>query len=152
MSAVTEMPRTYVPPPLELVKERIEEVLPPDAKQQLDAGEVALIDTRDPDKFEQGHLEGAVNVPAGENGVDAHADNFAERIAEVAGGRAALLYCNTGNRSARAADALVNEHGVEGARSLIGGITLWSDLGFPIDGTVAPDEDGGDDSEQEEQD
>lgn len=131
------MPRKDVPPPLELVKDRIEEVLPPDAKQLVDTGQVALIDTRDPDRFEQGRIEGAVNVPAGENGVDSHASEFAERVGEAAGGKPALLYCDSGNRSARATDALSNEHDAEDSRSLIGGIKLWGDLGFPIEGTVA---------------
>jgi rhodanese-related sulfurtransferase len=136
MSSV-EMPRKRVPPPLELVKDRIEEVLPPDAKREIEAGDVAVVDTRDPDKFEQGHLRGAVNVPAGENGVEAHAEEFARGVAEAAGERPALLYCNSGNRSARAADALTNEHGTEGVRSMVGGIKLWSDLGYEIEGTIA---------------
>lgn len=41
----------------------------------------------------------------------------------------------------RATDALTNEHAVEGSRSLIGGIKLWNDLGFPIEGTIAADDD-----------
>lgn len=139
--AMIEMPRKEVPPPLELVKGRIEEVLPPDLKAEVDAGEVALIDTRDPDKFEQGHLRGAANVPAGENGVDSHSEEFAEMVAAAADGRRPVLYCGTGNRSARAADALSNERSADGVRSLIGGIALWSDLGYPIEGTVAPDDD-----------
>jgi rhodanese-related sulfurtransferase len=136
-----EMPRKNVPPPLELVKDRIDEVMPPDAKQQLDAGEVALIDTREPERFELGHIPGAVNVPAGENGVDAAAAEFAARVAEAADGKPALLYCNSGNRSARATDALTTEHSVEGARSLIGGIKLWNDLGYEVDGTVTDEDD-----------
>ena len=136
-----EMPRKQVPPPLELVKERIEEVLPPEAKAEIDQGEVAVIDTRDPDKFEQGHLRGAVNVPAGENGVDSQAEEFAQKVAEAAGEKPALLYCNSGNRSARATDALTNEHGEKGVRSMIGGIKLWSDLGYEIEGSVAADDD-----------
>lgn len=140
MSEKVEMPRKDVPPPAELVKSRIEEVLPPDASAEVEKGEVALIDTREPDKFEAGHIPGAVNVPAGENGVESHAPEFAEKISEASGGKPALLYCNTGNRSARATDALTNEHGVEGARSLIGGIKLWDDLGLPIEGVVAVDE------------
>ena len=76
-------------------------------------------------------------MPAGENAVDTHSAEFAEQLAEAAGGKPALLYCGSGNRSARAADALTNEHGVEGVRSLIGGITLWNDLGLPIEGEIA---------------
>ncbi len=134
------MPRKVVPPPFELVKSRIVEVLPPDAESEVGAGEVVVVDTREPDKFEAGHIEGAVNLPVGENGVESHSAEFADAFAEAVGEKPALLYCNSGNRSARAADALTNEHGVEGVRSLIGGITLWNDLGLPIEGTIAADE------------
>lgn len=140
MSSV-EMPRKNVPPPLELVKDRIEEVLPPDARQQLEAGEVALIDTRDPARYELGHIAGAVNVPAGENGVDSHSHEFAARVTEASGGKPPLLYCGSGNRSARATDALSNEHAVAGARSMVGGIKLWSDLGYEIEGAIAEEDD-----------
>lgn len=150
MSKMVEMPHKDVPPPLELVKGRIEEALPPDVREQIESGEVALIDTREPDRFEKGHLAGAANVPAGDNGVNSHSDQFAERIAEATGGKPALLYCGTGNRSARATDALTNEHGVEGARSMIGGIKLWDDLGFPVEGTVEVDEEDVDDGDAEE--
>jgi rhodanese-related sulfurtransferase len=141
MSQMVEMPRKQVPPPLELVKSRIEELLPPEAKQRIDSGDVALIDTRPAEDFELGRIEGAVNVPAGENGVDAHDPGFAERVAEAAGGNPALLYCNSGNRSARATDALRNEHGLDGARSMIGGVKLWTDLGYTIEGTIPAEED-----------
>ena len=140
MSDVVDMPRKDVPPPLELVKDRIEEVLPPDAAGEVESGEAAIVDTREPEKFEQGHIPGAVNVPAGENGVDSHSEEFAARFAEATGGKPALLYCNTGNRSARATDALTNERGVEGVRSLIGGAKLWDDLGLPFEGTVEIEE------------
>ena len=148
MAPMVEMPRREVPPPLELVKSRIEELLPPDALREIDAEAVTVIDTRPPEEFELGRIAGAVNVPAGENGVDSHSPDFARRVTEAAGGRPAVLYCNSGNRSARAADALTNEHGVEGSRSIIGGIKLWSDLGFPIEGSLpAPEEDDKEDGE-----
>jgi rhodanese-related sulfurtransferase len=150
MVPMVDMPRKEVPPPLELVKDRIAEVLPPDAQGEIESGAVALIDTREADRFEKGRLAGAVNVPAGENGVNARSDEFASAIAEASDGKPALLYCGTGNRSARAADALTNEHGVEGVRSMIGGIKLWDDLGFPVEGTVEVDaEDVPDDEEGE---
>jgi rhodanese-related sulfurtransferase len=149
MNDVVDMPRKDVPPPLELVKDRIEEVLPPDAQGDVEAGEVAVVDTREPEKFEQGHIPGAVNVPAGENGVDSHSEEFAAKFADATGGKPALLYCNTGNRSARATDALTNERGVEGVRSLIGGAKLWDDLGLPFEGTVEVDEDEGDEEDED---
>ena len=57
-----EMPRKYVPPPLELVKSRIEELLPPAAKEEIDDGAV-LIDVRDPERYEAGHLDGRDQRP-----------------------------------------------------------------------------------------
>ena len=133
------MPHKYVPPPLELVKSRIEELLPPQARQEIDSGDALLIDVRDPERFESGHLHGALNVPAGESAHDAHERGYVEAI-EQAGGHhddRIILVCGEGNRSARTADALRNEHGFTNVASIIGGSKLWSDLGYPIDGEIA---------------
>lgn len=142
MSAVVsdklEMPRKYVPPPLELVKSRIEEVLPPDARREIDSEGPALIDVRDPERFQTGRIAGAVNVNAGQSARDAHEEAFAEAVASVAGdrGRRIILYCGEGNRSARASDALGNEHGFENVVSIIGGLKLWHDLDYPVEGEI----------------
>ena len=138
MTAV-EMPRKYVPPPLELVKSRIEELLPPVAQEEIESGRAVLIDVRDPERYEAGHLEGAVNVPSGESARDAHDSAYAEAV-ESAGagpGDRLILVCGQGNRSARTADALRNEHGFTNVASIIGGSKLWSDLGYPIEGEIA---------------
>ncbi len=135
---------------MELVKARIEEALPPEIEAQVAAGEITPVDTRDPERFEKGRIPGAVNVPAGVNGVDSRSPEFAERLERAADGGPVLVYCGTGNRSARATDALTNEHDFEGARSLIGGIKLWSELGLPVDGAVELDtEDGSADDDGE---
>src|SRR3954462_7320317 len=145
MSSV-EMPHKYVPPPLELVKSRIEELLPPAAKEEIDDGAV-LIDVRDPERFEAGHLEGAVNVPAGDSATVAHEAAYAAAVEEAAGAAAegaaaspdgrVILVCGQGNRSARAADALQNEHHFKNVASIIGGSQLWSEVGYPVDGEIA---------------
>jgi rhodanese-related sulfurtransferase len=137
MSTV-EMPRKYVPPPLELVKSRIEELLPPAVHEEIDGGDVALIDVRDPERYEAGHLAGAVNVPSGESARDAHDSPYAEAIEKIGAGRhdRVILVCGEGNRSARTADALGNEHGFENVASMIGGAKLWSELGYPIEGEI----------------
>jgi rhodanese-related sulfurtransferase len=133
-----EMPRKYVPPPLELVKGRIEELLPPAAKQEIDDGAV-LIDVRDPERYEAGHLEGAVNVPAGESARDAHDAAYVEAIEKAGAGPddRVILVCGEGNRSARAADALQNEHNFKNVASIIGGSKLWNELGYPVQGEIA---------------
>jgi rhodanese-related sulfurtransferase len=143
--AMVEMPRKDVPPPLELVKSRIEEVLPPEARERIEAGAV-VVDVRDSDRFEKGHLEGAVNISSGESARDAHDSPYAEAIEQAAGGRdkQVILYCGEGNRSARTADALRNEHGFEDVASIIGGVKLWSEVGFPTEGEILV---GADDAE-----
>ena len=134
-----EMPRKYVPPPLELVKSRIEELMPPAARAEIDGGDVVLIDVRDPERFEAGHLAGAVNVPSGESAREAHDAAYAEAVEEAGAtsGDRVILVCGQGNRSARTADALRNEHGFTNVASIIGGSKLWSDLGYPIEGEIA---------------
>ena len=139
-----EMPHKEVPPPLELVKSRISELLPPDARARIESGEPVVIDTRDAERFERGHVTGAISLPSGESARDAHSADYAKAIEEAAGGRdrEVILYCGEGNRSARTADALINEHGFERVSSVIGGVKLWSDLDYPIEGELAagPDE------------
>jgi molybdopterin/thiamine biosynthesis adenylyltransferase len=61
-----------------------------------------------------------------------------ERIAELVPDRSArvLLYCATGNRSARAADLLKSELGYEDVASIAGGIQEWTEQGLPV---IAPE-------------
>ena len=138
MSSV-EMPHKDVPPPLELVKSRVEEVLPPVARERIEGGDVVVIDTRDAKPFEQGHLAGAISVPSGESAREAHTEEYAKAVEEAAGGRdrSVVVYCGEGNRSARTADTLSNEHGFQNVVSVVGGVKLWHDLGYPIDGELA---------------
>jgi rhodanese-related sulfurtransferase len=138
MSSV-ELPRKYVPPPLELVKSRIEELLPPDAKRELDGGDLVLIDVRDPERYVAGHLQGALNVPSGESARDAHDAAYPEAVWEAGASPddRVILVCGEGNRSARTADALRTEHGFTNVASIIGGSKLWSELGYPIEGEIA---------------
>jgi rhodanese-related sulfurtransferase len=134
-----EMPHKYVPPPLELVKSRIEELLPPEAQKEIEGGDVVLIDVRDPERYESGHLEGSVSVPSGESARDAHEPAYVEAVEKAGAGPEdrIILVCGEGNRSARTADALRNEHGFENVASIIGGAKLWSELGYPVEGEIA---------------
>ena len=139
MSDVIDMPRKYVPPPLELVKSRIEELLPPDAQREIESGDAILIDVRDPERYAAGHLKGAASVPSGESAREAHETAYVEAVEAAGAGPAdrVILVCGEGNRSARTADALRNEHGFENVASIIGGAKLWSELGYPVEGEIA---------------
>ncbi len=139
MSRMVDMPRKDVPPPLELVKDRIDELLPPEAKERIESGDPVVIDTRNADRFEKGHVKDAISLPSGESGRDAHVEEYAKAVEEAAGGRdrEVILFCGEGNRSARTADALKNEHGFEKVASVVGGLKLWDDLGYPIEGELS---------------
>lgn len=77
---------------------------------------VALVDCREPWEWELVRLPGAALVPLGA---------LAGRAAEVPRDRLVVVYCHHGIRSRRGA-ALLRAAGVEGARSLEGGIDLFS--------------------------
>jgi sulfur-carrier protein adenylyltransferase/sulfurtransferase len=115
--------------PIELVRSRIEEIDPADAREELAAGDAVLVDTREQNEWDEAHLEGATLVPPA---------TVADRIADVAPDRSQriVLYCRVGNRSARAADLLESELGYEDVASIAGGIEAWQQAGLPV---VAPE-------------
>jgi sulfur-carrier protein adenylyltransferase/sulfurtransferase len=110
--------------PLEQGKDRIEEVDPETAREEVAEG-ATLIDVREPHELQISRLEGATLIPQGD---------LVERIEEAAPDRSSrvLLYCATGNRLARAADAIASELGYENAASVAGGITAWQETGLPV--------------------
>lgn len=57
-----------------------------------------LLDVRTPQEFAAGHLPGAINIPV---------DQLAARVKELGGAKEpVVVYCRSGNRSARAKDLL----------------------------------------------
>jgi molybdopterin/thiamine biosynthesis adenylyltransferase len=111
--------------PIELVRSRIEELDPADAREEIAAGSVVLVDTREQHEWDEAHLDGATLVPPA---------TVQDRIEDVAPDRSArvLLYCRVGNRSARAADLMETELGYENVASVGGGIVAWQEAGLPV--------------------
>jgi molybdopterin/thiamine biosynthesis adenylyltransferase/rhodanese-related sulfurtransferase len=109
---------------IEKVKARIEQLDPAEAQAELSKDGVALIDTREPTEYQEAHIDGAELVRPTE---------VAERIDELVPDRSqrVILYCASGNRSARAADEL-RELGYENAASIRGGIKTWEAEGLPV--------------------
>jgi sulfur-carrier protein adenylyltransferase/sulfurtransferase len=110
--------------PLEVIRTRIEELDVLQAREEIERGEAVLLDTREPHEYAEAHLEGATLVPPA---------TVAERIAELVPDRSqrVILYCRTGNRSARAADQL-QELGYENVANVAGGIVAWQELDLPV--------------------
>jgi molybdopterin/thiamine biosynthesis adenylyltransferase/rhodanese-related sulfurtransferase len=109
---------------LQQVRAEISEVDATRARQVVDAGDALVVDVREQDEWDEGHIPGAVHIPRG---------NLESRIERAAPDRerAILLYCSAGNRSVFAAKTLA-ELGYEDVVSLSGGFTDWKRNGFPV--------------------
>ncbi len=85
--------------------------------------EFVVLDVRTPEEFAQGHLEGAVLV-------DYRSPGFREEVAGLDRTKTYLVYCRTGNRSARALGTM-RELGFRSYFHLEGGIKRWLEEGMP---------------------
>jgi len=105
-------------------KTQIEELSPAEAKSEIDAGGVALVDTREPHEYEEAHIEGGRLVPP---------RLLRDEIASVVPDRSqrVILYCRSGNRSGKAALEM-SELGYENVANVDGGILEWQEQGLPV--------------------
>ena len=93
------------------------QIAPQELKQKLDqAAKVLVVDVREPWEAQVCTIEGAKLVPL--NTLPANMALFAE-AEEI------VIYCHHGMRSLNAA-AWLRSQGIDGARSLTGGIERWS--------------------------
>ena len=105
-------------------RQQVEEIEPFEAAQEIEGGDVVLIDTREPHEYEEAHLAGGKLVPPGLLG---------DEIATAAPDKSArtILYCRSGNRSYKAAEQL-QALGYEDVASMAGGILAWQEQGLPV--------------------
>ncbi len=93
------------------------------------AGEIQLIDVREPYEWEAGRIEGARHVEL---------ERVASQAPTIDRERPVVFYCRLGARSGMAANAF-RRAGYD-AYSMDGGISAWADRGLPLepdDGSVA---------------
>ncbi len=86
-----------------------------------------MIDVRQPDEYDAGHVPGAVLIPLAE---------VAMRVGEVRAEGPVYVICLSGGRSARATEFL-RRQGVD-ARSVAGGTKAWIDSGRPVSQGAKP--------------
>jgi len=105
-------------------KQQIEEIEPFEAAQEIEGGDVVLVDTREPHEYQEAHLEGGKLVPPGLLG---------DEIAAAAPDKSArtILYCRSGNRSYTAAEQM-EALGYTDVASMAGGILAWQEQGLPV--------------------
>jgi rhodanese-related sulfurtransferase len=75
-----------------------------------------LIDVREPNEFEGGHILGARNIPLSQ---------LKNRLREIRPDKPVYLYCQSGMRSGRAA-AMLHRKGYKELSHLQGGFKKWS--------------------------
>ncbi|MFL5819734.1 MAG: molybdopterin-synthase adenylyltransferase MoeB [Solirubrobacteraceae bacterium] len=107
------------------IRSQVDEVDPAEVSRQRSNGAV-LVDVRETEEFDAGHIPGAKHVPRGylESRIEAAVP---DRDAHL------ILYCASGQRSALAAHTLKQLLGYQNVESMTGGITLWKDRGYEVD-------------------
>ena len=95
--------------------EQFEEIDVQKAKELVDQGNITIVDIRDPNAFEESHIEGAVSV---------NDTNIEEFISTADKSKPVLCYCYMGVSSQNAAQHF-KEEGFELVYSSAGGFTEW---------------------------
>ena len=111
------------------IKSQIDEVDPSEVNSAVANGNGSrpvLIDVRESEEWDAGHIPGAKHVPRGylESRIEGAVPDRSQRV---------VLYCASGNRSALAAHTLKDMLGYENVESMTGGITLWKDRGYDVE-------------------
>ena len=73
-----------------------------EAKEMMDSQEVIILDVREQDEYDSGHISGAVLLPVGTIDENTAAEVIPEKASTV------LVYCRSGNRSKTASSTLAD--------------------------------------------
>src|SRR5438552_12987502 len=112
-------------------KAEIDEVSTLDVHDRVASGEAPLLlDVREPDEWQEGHLPGAFYIPRG---------NLESRIEALVPDKhlEIVVYCASGSRSAFAAKSL-GELGYANVSSMSGGFTDWKRNGIQFETANGP--------------
>lgn len=94
-----------------------------EAKAMIDSNSsLVILDVRTLSEYDSGHIRNAKNIPVTE---------LESRLDELNVNSEILVYCGVGGRSATASQLLV-DNGFLHVYNMLGGITAWTDAGFPV--------------------
>lgn len=104
---------------------RISEVSAEDIQPSLGQKKFLLVDVREKEEWDEGHIPNAIHIGKGviERDIAKHVHDKNEPI---------VLYCGGGYRSALAADNL-QKMGYKNVRSMKGGVRYWKDKNYPFE-------------------
>ena len=104
-------------------KKHITEISPHDAAAKLNSGDAVVVDVRDKDEWDEGHIPGATHMSRGtiELGIEEKVPDPNAMI---------ICHCGGGGRSALATETL-QKMGYKHVRSMAGGLKAWKAVGLP---------------------
>lgn len=113
---------SIVPGPDYAKKVETTKIAPADLRNMLDAktDSFVLVDVRDESEFHEGHIPGAINIPA---------ETFATRSEVLPKEKKIIVYCNTGGRSYTAYRKLMKLGYTNIAQTLFAN---WKEAGMPV--------------------
>lgn len=85
--------------------------------KEIASNEVLVVDVRTPSEFNQGHIEGAINI-------DFNGSDFSSQISKFDTEKPIYIYCRSGARS-RSAGNIMHRLGFKEVIDLRGGILTW---------------------------
>ena len=103
--------------------ETIRQMRPTELAEELADGEAAVLDVRNADEWEAGHMPDVTNIPLGQ---------LPGRLGEVPAGRPLVLHCQGGGRSAIAA-SILQARGIKDVVNLTGGFGAWAAEGRAVE-------------------
>ncbi len=104
---------------------KITVITPEEMQSFLEADNVQLIDVRTQDEYNKGHIKGAQNI-------NFFSPTFFDDISKLDKEKPVYLYCNSGKRSAKCAEKMI-EIGFVKIYDLEGGFSKWKHEGSEVE-------------------
>lgn len=101
------------------------DIEPAEAAQRVGEGAL-LLDVRENDEWDAGHIPGSTHIPLSE---------LQGRIGELPTDQTIVVICRSGNRSQQARD-LILAAGLTNVTSVNGGVRAWQAAGYPFEGSI----------------
>jgi len=104
-------------------KKKITEISPTDAASKSKSSDAVIVDVREKDEWDDGHIPDAVHMSRGMLELEIE-DKFPDRNTTI------ICHCGGGGRSALAAESL-QKMGYKNVRNMAGGFKAWKAVGLP---------------------
>lgn len=104
-------------------KKKITEISPTEAAAKSKSGEAVIVDVREKDEWDEGHIPDATHMSRGTIELDVE-EKVPDKNVLI------ICHCGGGGRSALAAESL-QKIGYKNVRSMAGGLKAWKAAGLP---------------------